>query len=67
MSPFAGYDLRFFISRKLFAATSFEDHLFFKGHHIENIRRYDKTKVISSKGGHMNFLVLCTKMYGKLY
>ena len=34
-----------------------------KSCHSKEFRRYEKTKAIPSKGGHMNFLVLCIKPY----
>ena len=67
MSPFAGYDLRFVISPNVFDVMTFEKQMIFEACSSKKFARYEKTKVISSKGGHMNFLVLCTKMYGKLY
>ena len=62
MPPFAGYGLGFFISFKLFAMLTFECYWFYKFRYIQNTKRYDKTEAIFSRGGHMNFLLLGTKL-----
>ena len=63
MSPSTGYGLRFVISRPDFDIMAFEKEVTFETHHSKKFWRYEKTKAISSKGGHMYFLVLCMKSY----
>ena len=63
MPPSAVYGLRFFISRHDLDVMTFEKPVIFEAHHSKKFRRYEKMKAISSKGGHMNFLVLCIKPY----
>ena len=63
MSPSTGYGLRFVISRSAFDVMRFEKQVTFETHHSKKFRGYEKTKAISSKGGHMYFLVLCMKPY----
>ena len=46
-----------------FDVMTVEKPVIFETHHNKKFRRYEKTKAISSKGGHMNFLVLGIKPY----
>ena len=63
MFPLTGYGIYFVLSLRVFDVTAFEKPAIFEAHHSKKFRRYEKTKAISSKGGYMNFLVLCIKPY----
>ena len=62
-----GYGIYFVLSLRVFDVTAFEKPAIFEAHHSKKFRRYEKTKAICSKGGHVNFLVLCIKHYQNLY
>ena len=61
--PSTGYGFRFVIFLHAFDVMTFAKPVIFKAHHSKKFRRYEKTKAISSKGAHMNFLVLGIKPY----
>ncbi len=63
MFSFTGYALRFVISPEAFDVMTFEKSVIFKTHHRKKFRIYEKNKTISSKGVHVNFLVLRIKPY----
>ena len=67
MPPFIEYGVRFVISQRTFEVMIFDKREMFEADHSIKFRRCEKTKAISSKGGHVNFLVLCMKHYQNLY
>ena len=67
MPPFIEYGVRFVISQRTFEVMIFDKREMFEADHSVKFRRCEKTKAISSKGGHVNFLVLCMKHYQNLY